>query len=311
MIPFEFMKIVGEDELDELREAAHNFYLKNTTGRHHWETKDTDKPNETPYHQKLDEWCGKYLGCTYETVACALPDEITVFKAKIDGLGQCNAQTVEYVLDYLYERMLSAAKSHLMKWMERYGILTCPYCNHNFILYDSREDGQVKLNTAQLDHYYPKSKYPILAASFFNLIPSCPNCNLVKSDKPLLFSPYNSELSHNEIMEFRYWHFKVRTDRDKDAEKTMLELLGKSAGFQEDIKLLRLEALYQKHMDMAVEIERKLEILNTGYLDKLAEEFRLNPAELKELAFGARLAPDKFSERPMSKFTYDILKSLE
>jgi hypothetical protein len=29
----------------------------------------------------------------------------------------------------------------------------------------------------EIDHFYPKDKYPFLAVSFFNLIPSCLTCN--------------------------------------------------------------------------------------------------------------------------------------
>ena len=45
----------------------------------------------------------------------------------------------------------------------------CPYCNRNGIhnLKKSRK------RTSELDHFHPQSKYPFLAISFFNLIPSC------------------------------------------------------------------------------------------------------------------------------------------
>jgi len=37
-----------------------------------------------------------------------------------------------------------------------------------------------------LDHYLPKSLYPHLACHPYNLVPSCPHCNLLKKDKDLL-----------------------------------------------------------------------------------------------------------------------------
>ena len=42
--------------------------------------------------------------------------------------------------------------------------VVCPYC-----------DGEI--GTAELDHYYPKSHFPLLACSPWNLIPICKSCN--------------------------------------------------------------------------------------------------------------------------------------
>ncbi|MFX8327742.1 hypothetical protein ABTL71_18955, partial [Acinetobacter baumannii] len=50
---------------------------------------------------------------------------------------------------------------------------TCPYCNRSYIYYISRRK-EIK---PQIDHFFPKSKYPFLAMSFYNLIPSCQTCN--------------------------------------------------------------------------------------------------------------------------------------
>ena len=61
------------------------------------------------------------------------------------------------------------------------GIEACPYCNRNYITYYEEENK--KKTTADLDHYYPKSKYPFLALSLYNFIPSCKICNsLFKRD---------------------------------------------------------------------------------------------------------------------------------
>jgi 5-methylcytosine-specific restriction endonuclease McrA len=51
----------------------------------------------------------------------------------------------------------------------------CPYC-----------DGEI--GTSELDHYYSKSKFPLLACSPWNLVPVCPSCNKVtaKGDSPAM-----------------------------------------------------------------------------------------------------------------------------
>jgi len=60
-------------------------------------------------------------------------------------------------------------------------IKVCPYCNRNYIT--SYTDDKIK-TTADADHYYPKSLYPILQMNLYNMIPSCNVCNSkMKLDK--------------------------------------------------------------------------------------------------------------------------------
>jgi len=85
-------------------------------------------------------------------------------------------------------------------------ISICPYCNRQYIFTASKveEDGSEKwVARPQLDHFYPKSKYPFLSCSFYNLIPSCPTCNMGKNDNdtetlyPYLEGFRNSDGSRN------------------------------------------------------------------------------------------------------------------
>jgi hypothetical protein len=57
----------------------------------------------------------------------------------------------------------------------------CPYCNCNplSIVMITPNTPQARRERAllDLDHFFAKSRYPFLAVSLFNLIPSCHNCN--------------------------------------------------------------------------------------------------------------------------------------
>ena len=56
----------------------------------------------------------------------------------------------------------------------------CPYCNcdsMDIIEYDDLNGDQSEQALLDLDHFFPKSKFPFLAVSIFNLVPSCHNCN--------------------------------------------------------------------------------------------------------------------------------------
>lgn len=65
-------------------------------------------------------------------------------------------------------------------WLQRQlGVKICPYCNR---MYTTTLFGEDKIRP-DFDHFYPKSKYPYLSVSLFNLIPSCSMCNKRKGDK--------------------------------------------------------------------------------------------------------------------------------
>ena len=50
------------------------------------------------------------------------------------------------------------------------GIWVCPYCGAEKIKPTSK-------TKRQIDHFIPKRKYPMFALSYYNLIPSCDECN--------------------------------------------------------------------------------------------------------------------------------------
>ena len=64
-------------------------------------------------------------------------------------------------------------------WLQRQlGVKVCPYCNR---MYTTTLFGENRIRP-DFDHFYPKSKYPYLAVSLFNLIPSCSMCNRKKGN---------------------------------------------------------------------------------------------------------------------------------
>ncbi|MEY8268394.1 hypothetical protein AALA79_18765 [Lachnospiraceae bacterium 64-25] len=74
----------------------------------------------------------------------------------------------------------SCQKESTAYWLQRQlGVKVCPYCNR---MYTTTLFGEDKIRP-DFDHFYPKSKYPYLAVSLFNLIPSCSMCNKRKGDK--------------------------------------------------------------------------------------------------------------------------------
>ncbi len=111
-------------------------------------------------------------------------------------------------------------------YLKKLNQLVCPYCNASFILtIDSLNhlpNGGLRAK-ADLDHFIPKSKYPMFAISLYNLVPSCIYCNQrFKRDHNTSFESYYSPFDP-EIEE----QFKIRINYEmypKNAFKKLEEL---------------------------------------------------------------------------------------
>lgn len=76
-----------------------------------------------------------------------------------------------------YSRMYSNFRNiHGQKLIEENDSHICPYCYRSYIGVVETEDGSKSI-TPDLDHFYPKSRYPFLAVTLSNLVPSCLFCN--------------------------------------------------------------------------------------------------------------------------------------
>ena len=65
------------------------------------------------------------------------------------------------------------------KFVKNLGIRICPYCGRSFIYHVAKKGaGGIATVKPQIDHFLPKRQYPFLGMNFFNLIPSCSQCNL-------------------------------------------------------------------------------------------------------------------------------------
>lgn len=93
----------------------------------------------------------------------------------------------------------SCQKESTAYWLQRQlGVKVCPYCNR---MYTTTLFGEDKIRP-DFDHFYPESKYPYLAVSLFNLIPSCSMCNKRKSDKAEVI--YENEENKNLSIIYPY-----------------------------------------------------------------------------------------------------------
>lgn len=193
---------------------------------------------------------------------------------------------------------------------ENLKIQTCIYCNRLYtqtVITEKREF----IARPTFDHWFPKASYPLLALSFYNLIPSCNICNSsVKGSVPYalkdIFHPYLKHSNDQNTLSFRFSYTL------EDHVNAKSSLVANNDFTKRSLEAMKLKEMYETHVD---EI-RELIFLKKAYSDSYIESLQtilkssLSPSETYRLAFGVYLEDDHLNRRPLSKLKKDILTEL-
>lgn len=195
--------------------------------------------------------------------------------------------------------------------IEKTEMKVCPYCN---ISYTYNRGNTV---TAQLDHFFPKSEYPIFALCFYNLIPSCPSCNKIKFDgmEPMA-SPYKRDAFAKLRITWDYaWSAeknKYNTNNSLKALEEMIKIKIETSEEAEvnNISKMKIEEAYQNHTDYAGEIINKVKTYTNPDAQKLicniCVSAGITPDEVEQFYFGNYIKESELKRRPLSKMTRDF-----
>ena len=199
-------------------------------------------------------------------------------------------------------------------------VKVCPYCNRNYIL-NFQKKGKENA-TAQLDHFFDKKKYPYLAISIYNLVPSCGTCNQRKSTKQEnIFYPYLE--SFNNSVKFSLKGIKSRDELKKenldffDEKRIELDykILNDKEKVEKHIEVFNIKNLYNEHKDIVSELLQKRVIYSDDYLESLLDEYEgklfNNKEHLLRLITGGYIEDKDINKRPLSKLIKDISKELD
>jgi len=198
--------------------------------------------------------------------------------------------------------------------IDRLGITVCPYCNRTYVQsIKNQNQYHKKRRTSEFDHFFPKSKYPFLAISFYNLIPSCKTCNHVKGTNPVLFSPYDESNNGQSLVDFKY--NITGSDYLTNPKQVSIEIDWKNPEFFESNgKVLGLDDLYQNHNDVAQEILLKRHIYNDSRIDELWEQYGNDifnsKEEIIQMIIGNYIQEEDLGKRPLSKLTRGIARDV-
>lgn len=207
---------------------------------------------------------------------------------------------------------------------ENLNIRVCVYCNRIYTLtiqIGTSPDDHV--TRPEFDHFFSQEKYPLLALSFFNLIPSCKTCNstlkgsikfaLHKNLHPYLdncwqsfqfsFAPVNTQSLLGSKSNYQV-SVKTNIGIDEKLEKRI----------KKNFKVFKIAEIYNGHGEEISDLLKLKNILNDNYLEILKNHtyshLHISEDEIYRLAFGAYREVGDFHKRPFSKLKKDILIEL-
>jgi len=191
-------------------------------------------------------------------------------------------------------------------FVEQLDLKTCPYCNRNYIFIVNKKDGKLR---PEIDHFYPKSIYPFLAMSFYNLIPSCSICNHTKSDiqEDDLIHPYKIE---SNTINFTYIPNSINFIILEEEKYNINNFQIKISGAKRNIELFKLEELYKQHKDIVLELLIKKAYYPHSYIKEL-EDFGFSKDDIYRYLFSNYKKEEDLHKRPLSKLIKDISQELE
>lgn len=224
----------------------------------------------------------------------------------------------QYVYDALKGPFEELYKLMQVKMQDRVfdslNIRTCPYCNRQYT-FTLKPNKKGDPNTSpEFDHFYPKSIYPTLAISFYNLVPSCHCCNHGKGQKQLYVNPYESDFQGAFYLKDKAGNRFNSNDilYIKDEKDIHVGYQG-SYEESEDVKTLGLDQLYSMHRDYVQEIIDKVNGYKAASMQDLIDSFQgyyNTPQQIYDFVWGKYLELSEQEKRPLSKFTKDLLELL-
>lgn len=207
------------------------------------------------------------------------------------------------------------ARPSMIPFIEKLGIRTCVYCNLQYALTINHSQGLF-----ELDHRYPKSKYPYLCVTFFNLQPSCPTCNHGKKAEKADFGLYTNDkkqLHPFHLLTMPHLYLRKRRLDQKfinirmvASDATDHDLCQLADAHQSDFNI---NDTYSVVKDVAEETIWRCKAFDDTYKDLFLKNFPelYDKDALHRFVFGAYSDDSNVHQRPLTKLIRDIEKDMD
>lgn len=207
--------------------------------------------------------------------------------------------------------------SYAHKISEGTALKTCPYCNAMLTIVSRGRKGKKKARF-QLDHFFPKSKHPLLSISFFNLIPTCGNCNLAKSSMNVnLNTDFHFYNDDTPLDGFKFEITKVskakylNSGNVDDIEIKLVNGINSTANYvKHHNDTYDIEGLYSTQKDIIEELFWKAKAYPVERIVELSKLLNLPTSVIRRMVLGNYVDIEDIHKRPLAKFQQDIAKQL-
>lgn len=319
--------------LTEEREGKHSFFVIVNKKKQSFPTR-LDKAkyeveNSNGY-KKLEEEAKRFV----DDVLSKIVDDPSAFILA----DQTRIEEIKNMLEGSLRPIVPIFKKIFEKWYKElttnedasYSILkdlnirTCPYCNRNYTFTIKRARDDSFGTRPEFDHFYNKSQYPLLALSFFNLVPCCHTCNHSKSTKEAGINPYfmgfSSMFCVSERKDDLYDETGTFTRMNvndvlhvKDIDDFSVGIPGATEKEVQNINTFGINKLYNEHKDYVMELIDKANAYNSIGAQNLIDAFQgigHSPMEVFDFVWGRHLDDAEHVDRPLSKLTSDVLTQI-
>ena len=206
------------------------------------------------------------------------------------------------------------AHQSMIPYIEKLGIRTCVYCNLQYALTINHNQGLF-----ELDHRFPKSKYPYFCVTFFNLQPSCPSCNHGKKTATAdfgLYTNYENEQHPFHLLSMPHLYLRkrrldpkyinIRLVSSDTADPTLCNL---ADSHQRDFNI---NDTYGVVKDVAEETIWRCKAFDNTYKELFLRNFPelYDKDALHRFVFGAYSDDSNVHQRPLTKLIRDIEKDM-
>lgn len=265
-------------------------------------------------NKQKERYCFQFLGSLWRNIDKIVVATPSQMDSLIKGWHKRQSWTlgiIEELSSVLTPYYDAVAKKYGNRLVEMLGVKTCPYCNRQFI----HSFKGIRTERPELDHFLPKDKNPIFCLSFYNLIPACHGCNHEKLEDMLYVNPYDRGFATTFMITDKAGHKLSKAKIYHLTEKEMkLKFEDASNEELEDIRVLGLEDVYNKHIDYVKELIDKSMAYDTFAQEALVNAFQgagHHPRQVFDFVWGRHLTDAEYEDRPLSKLTKDVLEQLD
>lgn len=253
------------------------------------------------------------------------PDQLLRIVQRFDNLGYNSLifNERQKKLTYFGSKLKGAfryddyRKTELVQLGKIMNVKSCLYCNSQYTLVVTQNHEEIA--KFQFDHYFPKSKFPYLSLSLYNLIPVCASCNLSKSATVYRLNDFVHPFKNDfhVLTEFNIGNGELIRMRQGERVPENEINIHLTNGLIDSVfnynSEFSLEGIYNRHKDIIQDIFLKAYAYGHGGREALLNirdqnnaRFFTDEDEILRILLANYHLSDDINKRPLTKFMQDI-----